>query len=769
MSKTMKSILTSVLNMTVPAFKFDGRDNIPIQEGEVCIRSTLLEAIHGTGDFAILKACRHPEVEREVFNYKLECILAQGIEYQGNRYGVLGAGSSLKDGKLWLGTEQSVNRIHRYFNSAQEALSYFGVFTSGCYHGIHQIELDIRVVPDGELGTADGQGFIPVELAKQLTGQSDAKQLQVRLIAEDWLAKGTLIPNNGGDATIIPDSMIKGKGMPVSGPETCWIGIRDIAQCRVYNSNFTILQWFDEPTIDRLLPGVEAGINDLEWVLTSRDRALKFLGSVNGSEDRNILESFLKAGVPPTHRWLHSRLKELVRKRVVSLSLGGAIDLKGGMAAYLDLPANYIACVDIPAGPCVVSRYPVRDRLSFLPAINDPLLCDQALSGSIYINNTDILQLDGDYDGDNLVVSQDPAVLDAVWNESWLKGYQRLPESEKRRKSDPLSMLPYSAVEAMGNRVGYITYLITTAVLNDREDVVPELSQSLQNEVQGIKWDTKADYNLIKKLSDELEIPTIFRDLNNDQTLFVSKIPEVDVSVKEKPLFKCMDLVIRKWQGVAEIPRDLPCFKYQIPIKELPDHIITETRSVVGLYNSWISELIEESKGEDPDLSAPIEFIRQWGESKNDDTADWATALWHIVHSSRSSISTGSAAFNSLQETMVCLIQNRPHKVAEYSEDLHRSNLLSVPCVGGHYDIPGSSYFERAKSFAEAVKQIGRMANICVIQNPLDKNGLDFIAGELRLGSLPRDYQNRCSLMPGAEFTAYITHCGRALYLHIIQ
>lgn len=768
MAKTIKSILTNVLNMTVPAFAFDGRDKIPTQEGEVCIRSTLLEAIYGTGDFAILKACRHPEVEREVFNYKLECILAQGIEPQGQRFKALGAGSSLKDGKLWLGTEQAISCIHRYFNSSQEALSYFGVFTSGCYHGIHQLEFDIRVVPDGELGTADGQGFIPAELAKRLTGQSEVRQLQVRLIAEDWLAKGTLMPYSG-DVTILPDSMIKGKGMPVSGTEKCWIGIRDIGQSRVFNSNFTILQWFDEPTIDRLLPGVEAGINDLEGVLISRDRALKFLGSVNGSEDRNILESFLKAGVPPTHRWLHSRLKELVRKRVVSLSLGGAIDLKGGMAAYLDLPANHIACVDIPAGPCVVSRYPVRDRLSFLPAINDPTLCSKALSGSIYINNTDILQLDGDFDGDYLVVTQDPAILDTVWNESWLKGYKRLPESAKRRKSDPLSMLPYSAVEAMGNRVGYITYLITTAVLNDREDVVPALSQSLQNEVQGIKWDTKADFKLISKLSDELEIPTIFRDLNNDQTLFVSKLPEVDAAVKDKPLFKCMDLVIRKWQGVAEIPRDLPCYKYQVPIRELPDQVITETRSVAGLYNSWISELIEESKDEDPDLSAPIEFIRQWGESKTENAADWATALWHIVHSSRSSISTGSAAFNSMQETMVCLIQNRPLEVAEQGENIHRNNLLSVPCVGGHYDIPGSSYFQRAKGFAEAVKQIGRMANINVIQNPLDKNGLDFIVGEFRLGSLPRDYQDRCSLTPGAVFTAYITHCGRALYLHIIQ
>ena len=118
---------------------------------------------------------------------------------------------------------------------------------------------------------------------------------------------------------------------------------------------------------------------------------------------------------------------------------------------------------------------------------------------------------------------------------------------------------------------------------------------------------------------------------------------------------------------------------------------------------------------------------------------------------------------------MVSLIQNGPVKVAKQRENIHRSNLLSFPCVGGHYGMAGRDYWERMKAFSGVIKQIGRMVNINVIQNPLDKNGLDFIAGNFRLGSLPRDYQDRCSLIPGEEFMAYINHCGRALYLHIIK
>ena len=355
---TIKSILTNVLNMSVPTFTFDGKDTI--QEGEVCIRGTLLEAIFGSGEFAILKVKRNPEIERDVFKYKLECTLAQGIEYQGKQLKILGAGSSLKDGKIWLGTERAINRIHQYFSSAQEALTYFGIFTSSCHHGIHELEYKLCVVRNGEAGTEDGMGFIPHNLVQQLIGSE--RQIQVRMIGRNWLAKGTLIPYSGHEI-IIPDSMIKGRGSPASGNNRFYLGVRDIAKTRNYGSNFTLLEWFSEPTIDKLLPATRQATRKLKDVFTNRQAALSFLGNdACNTEDKSVVEKYLAAGIDPTHRWIHSRLKEMVRKRVISLALGGALDIKGAMAAYADLPLNYVCAPDIPEGNCVISRYHVREN-----------------------------------------------------------------------------------------------------------------------------------------------------------------------------------------------------------------------------------------------------------------------------------------------------------------------------------------------------------------------------------------------------------------------
>ena len=84
--------------------------------------------------------------------------------------------------------------------------------------------------------------------------------------------------------------------------------------------------------------------------------------------------------------------------------------------------------------------------------------------------------------------------------------------------------------------------------------------------------------------------------------------------------------------------------------------------------------------------------------------------------------------------------------------------------------MPGESYYERARAFNEALKEIGPMAEIKTVQNPKDTNGIDFHTASMRLGSLPQDYQARsASIKPGMQFSAYITHCGKAVYLHILD
>jgi hypothetical protein len=387
-----------------------------------------------------------------------------------------------------------------------------------------------------------------------------------------------------------------------------------------------------------------------------------------------------------------------------------------------------------------------------------------ALPGSLYIGAQDIQQLDGDYDGDYCIVTQDEAILEAVWQETWTGQYTRLEEGAKTRKCDPLEMLPFVAVEALGSSVGYITYLITSAVLNRREELVPELSRNLQWEVQGIKWSTRADRSFLSRVAEELEIPELFRQLNTDRKLFSQELPAIPEVIQAHPLSVILQEVMDQWEMIRTLPGELPVFKYLVHLQEVDTEILSETRSVVGLYNSWVSELIGQD-GEDPDLSAPIQFIRTWGDSKREHRRQWATALWHIVHSSRSALSTGSAAFHAFQEEMAALIRDIPvPKTPGETEDLHKTNLYSIPCVGGHYSLPGGD----VRAFHEKVRNLGRIVKVTVVPNELDPAGVDFKVGDFRLGSLPKDYQAQRSIGAGESFQAYISHSRRALYLHLV-
>ena len=163
------------------------------------------------------------------------------------------------------------------------------------------------------------------------------------------------------------------------------------------------------------------------------------------------------------------------------------------MSAIADIEGNAICCKDKPKGDYVLTRYPIRDKMSFVKVTNDPDLVEGALSGSVYCSNETILQLDGDFDGDLLAIIDEKAFTKEVGSSAFTGGYERLDEGTKVRKNNSLKLLPFVASEAVsiGNKVGHLTYLINAAILNGKTDLLPLLSKNLQLEVQSLKWATR--------------------------------------------------------------------------------------------------------------------------------------------------------------------------------------------------------------------------------------------------------------------------------------
>ena len=81
------TVLAEHQENNIAAYSFDGRE-IQRTDG-IVMRNTLLLTILLNDDFLILSTKKHPEMEYDEFQSRLEMLLARGIEHEGKQYKVL--------------------------------------------------------------------------------------------------------------------------------------------------------------------------------------------------------------------------------------------------------------------------------------------------------------------------------------------------------------------------------------------------------------------------------------------------------------------------------------------------------------------------------------------------------------------------------------------------------------------------------------------------------------------------------------------------------
>ena len=800
------SAANQVHSSQIQAFCFTGNPTNVKPDESVYIRASILEQKYGLENFRILKAVKPAQDNFNSYQWRaaLEYVLGKGIEHNGKNYKIFGASSSLKDGKYWLAKESLIPQIHSYFKSAQEALSYFGIFTSSCYHGIHYLDFPIRLVEDGNFDTGDGMGYIPVKLLAHL--KLPIRQIQVRFVGESWLGKGTLLPGDV-DEFILPKSMIKGKGIPDGKPY--YFGIRDIAQKRKYSSNFTVAQWFPKEVHDELRPVVDKKLRMIDQALSTPEHALAFLGLLSNKSEENdnslttevrtTVEAFLRAGISPKHRWIHHHLKSFMRKAYIELASGSGIELTGLMMAYADLKEGEICASELPEGRLVISRYPIRDRASFVVVRNNPKAVKNPQRGTVFMNESLAKQLDGDFDGDYAILCTQRPIIRAVSSSKWQDNYQRVEAPAKERRSDPFSALPFVAAESIGNSIGYVTYLISACVAEEKHDYIPMLSSELQAEVQKLKWNTSLNWRRIEDVSKYVKIPEYLSWFKTDKELFVRKAKRLQ---ENSVIAQNYNYVVDRWHEHDSKPEPLINFRHLIPLwsDEKAHEYIPEVKAVVHYYNKWINQILSENPDPDYEKIRPaIEFLRAWSDAKTENRESWAVALWSVVHESRSSISSGSAAFLAFQDEMISLLKNNQNgllKVAPYVQGQYETNsvvfefngkkylkyfsdstiqmtqrtvedrVLVLPLVGGYYQINLPEPSAQLSAFRRRFENLEKETTIVTREH---NNDVYFFAQNFCLGKLPKDHDFYSAIEAGQSFIAHLSLKARTVYAMILQ
>jgi len=233
----------------------------------------------------------------------------------------------------------------------------------------------------------------------------------------------------------------------------------------------------------------------------------------------------LHSGLEPSHPWLRNNLRKHVRQAYLDLALGLGLPLQGGMACFVGtLQPHKVAVPWLPIGAeIVVGRYPIRDAWSFRVVRNT---CAPVPEGSIGLSAELARQLDGDVDGDYVFVITDPDAVESirVLQES---APGRLERGAKARKRTTLNGIERIAVEHMGaTGIGSPTWLISGALAAGQPELVPELSDQVQNAVESLKWDTEVNWTRIKEIEASVRLPE-FLELGQRKTTFRDEAPSI--------------------------------------------------------------------------------------------------------------------------------------------------------------------------------------------------------------------------------------------------
>jgi hypothetical protein len=352
---------------------------------------------------------------------------------------------------------------------------------------------------------------------------------------------------------VIPDSSLKpGRKDLIGKSFRCVINIGITEQsydgtCYGGPTVATHLPW--DVIESEVIPDSAAQMREIAQGFDSEGHAelLKKIGAeVKSDTDyMRVMEACLAAdgcGSMMRHPFVHSGTKRLLANWLRKLMAGGiemhtrtladdgflVVDQAGNLYHGHNWMPDRAALSDYPCRRALTIRFPVRMKEDLLPTRhiarplatrllskafpNMPRECvDQAIAEQIYLKNVHVLngkyakRFGGDFDGDLVYIlggDRYPKLVE--WRRKMQENIQ--PEKDKKKKISYWHELGRISFDAMGNKVGQVTNTILSAIASGHAEQQYPLAEELQNEVGGLKHDTRADMKKVQQIKKENNI-----------------------------------------------------------------------------------------------------------------------------------------------------------------------------------------------------------------------------------------------------------------------
>jgi len=224
----------------------------------------------------------------------------------------------------------------------------------------------------------------------------------------------------------------------------------------------------------------------------------------------------------------------------------------------------------------------------------------------------------------------------------------RLERGPKTRKKTSLKGIERVAVEAIGmTGIGTPTWLTAGALASGKGDLVPALSNEIQNGVESFKWSTEVDWDLLSKIEAEVELPE-FLQLGQRKTTFLKEAPRISPCGGFERFW---NLCAEHWERhVLEGKKSLRDFMDLLPSPS-GSHVV-EAELVRNYYNSAIVN----SGGDEDTIRSAVNLVRAWGQGKDGDRTEWAKTCWALSHRSTHPRATGSFGLHALPNEIAQLL-----------------------------------------------------------------------------------------------------------------
>jgi len=614
----------------------------------------------------------YPDIEAAVLQVSMDIADRDDMEAQlaqGHDGLQLDFATGAKKQGEFIATDHQV--AHRFWTTPEQTMAYGGNLLTYCTEPPKHLALRVLVVEDGEYGTGDCHAKLDAATAKVCLGHAD-RAAQFRLVADQYLAKGTMITYAPWAASmnadlIIPRSAFKSAEKPARGMHY-WhdavLGTAAWSKKLQVKVSYTVLQWFSKRAIEAdVMPRVEKGIAQLLTAGRSVQAAVGLLRLDKAKTDAAMIH-VLNADVHDrlnSHPWVVRGITQMLRRRWLHLALGGGLKATGLQGLPDDsLPTGCISTPDLPYGPMIAFRYPVRSWADVRLWRNVRKREHRAHHGVVWMSHATANLVAGDFDGDYfcfLPAKQFPTMTAEIRH--WRKTRQA-PEVSvvKTRRASTWDRLPQVAMDNVDNMVGLITHFITQANAMGRLDLVDQLALELQIAVDKFKYDLHHDLEKIEAVSKQLR-PVAWLADRRSREAFSDRPIEVDEEAPDTISYLARR-VARAWEPPKHRTAPIETFAGLFP----PERAHTgAARELNRRYARLVAEVID---SDDSDGLKPVlDTLREWADSR-DDPEEWAAAIWHAVHR-RSSQGVGSLTFHAFPEQVIARLQEPPRPPDEVS------------------------------------------------------------------------------------------------------